>query len=303
MRVHDDWTTAAFDAAPVAPCTGPFVRRDLQRLWWQLRAPAGASLRIVEGDAGMLPLLVDGESHRFLGEADLFDYHSPLGEGIPELVAEYFGSGAPGARLVLDSLPWEAMELVRKGLSDVGAAVDVREHESAAVIDLPADPDDYLAGLGKKERHEVRRKGRRFEAELGPGRVVGATGPAALAEFVRLHRAAAGEKGSFMDDHMARFFAGVLESGSARLDALELEGGRAVAMSVGFEDDDAYYLYNSAYDPGAASASPGIVLLHRLIEGAIGRGLARFDFLKGDETYKYRLGAERRPLYVIEGST
>ena len=45
--------------------------------------------------------------------------------------------------------------------------------------------------------------------------------------------------------------------------------------------------------------SPGVVLLGRLIELTIERGQSLFDFLKGDEHYKYRLGAEARPLYEI----
>jgi hypothetical protein len=28
-----------------------------------------------------------------------------------------------------------------------------------------------------------------------------------------------------------------------------------------------------------------------------------FDFLKGDETYKFRLGAQPRPLFVVETAT
>ena len=46
-----------------------------------------------------------------------------------------------------------------------------------------------------------------------------------------------------------------------------------------------------------------MVLLATLIRSAIERNLGVFDFLKGDEQYKYRMGAEARPLYVLEGST
>jgi CelD/BcsL family acetyltransferase involved in cellulose biosynthesis len=31
-------------------------------------------------------------------------------------------------------------------------------------------------------------------------------------------------------------------------------------------------------------------------------GRSRFDFLKGTEDYKRRLGAEPRPLFLVEGS-
>jgi CelD/BcsL family acetyltransferase involved in cellulose biosynthesis len=74
-----------------------------------------------------------------------------------------------------------------------------------------------------------------------------------------------------------------------------------VAAAFGFGDDRAYYLYNSAYDPGAAATSPGVVLVDLLVRRCLVEGLARLDLLKGDEVYKFRLGARARPLYAVEG--
>ena len=48
-------------------------------------------------------------------------------------------------------------------------------------------------------------------------------------------------------------------------------------------------------------ASPGVVLFSSMIERQIERGVPVFDFLKGDEAYKYRHGAAPRPLFAIEG--
>jgi CelD/BcsL family acetyltransferase involved in cellulose biosynthesis len=78
-------------------------------------------------------------------------------------------------------------------------------------------------------------------------------------------------------------------------------GGVVRASAFGFETHDGYYYYNSAYDPDAAMASPGVVLFSSMIERQIERGVPVFDFLKGDETYKYRHGAAPRPLFAIEG--
>ena len=77
------------------------------------------------------------------------------------------------------------------------------------------------------------------------------------------------------------------------------EDGSPVAAAFGFEDDVAYYLYNSAFDPSAGRVSPGVVLVSLLIERAIATGKTIFDFLKGDEPYKFRLGAEPRPLFEV----
>ena len=50
------------------------------------------------------------------------------------------------------------------------------------------------------------------------------------------------------------------------------------------------------------AASPGIVLLAVVIERLIADGVSRLDLLKGDEPYKFRLGATPRQLYRIEGT-
>jgi CelD/BcsL family acetyltransferase involved in cellulose biosynthesis len=50
-------------------------------------------------------------------------------------------------------------------------------------------------------------------------------------------------------------------------------------------------LYNSGMDSARfLRYSPGIVLTAFLIQHSIENGRAAFDFLRGDETYKYKLG-------------
>ena len=83
------------------------------------------------------------------------------------------------------------------------------------------------------------------------------------------------------------------------MDLLADQQGRATACVFGYSDADGYYLYNSSFDPAFSSSSPGVVLLSSMIEKAVREELSRFDFLKGDETYKRRLGAVHRPLYTV----
>lgn len=103
-----------------------------------------------------------------------------------------------------------------------------------------------------------------------------------------------------MSDDMVRLFTDLLALDGSRLDVLRAGDGSVVAAAFGFEDDEAYYLYNSAFDPAAAAVSPGIVLVDCLIGKAASDGRSRFDFLKGDEVYKRRLGAVARPLFRLE---
>ena len=79
--------------------------------------------------------------------------------------------------------------------------------------------------------------------------------------------------------------------------------GRAAAAVFSFEDSTGFYLYNSAYEPEVGHYSPGNVMLSHLIERVIERGRGVFDFLKGGEPYKFRLGATPRPLYAVSAVT
>lgn len=104
-----------------------------------------------------------------------------------------------------------------------------------------------------------------------------------------------------MTETMQAFFLDLLVTADASIHSLVCDGVIR-ASAFGFETDAGYFYYNSAYDADAALASPGIVLLSSLVEQQIERGAEVFDFLKGDEPYKYRHGAVARPLYLFEGT-
>ncbi len=299
MEIHDRWTTASFDLEPVSPRTGPFVRRELLGVWWRHRAGDG-ELRLLDSGDGLVPLCwVDG-AVRFVGEAGLIDYRSPLGAGTGELIATYLSDLDPGTPLHFDSLPREAATALAAGFATAGLDVVPVRHTTTAVLALPDAFELWLESLTGKQRHEVRRKLRRFETAGGTPRLTRRKGTDAVAAFTELHRKADGAKGRFMTEEMEAFFGSLHQEADAVIDILEGPAATPVAAAFGFEDDDAYYLYNSGFDPAARSLSPGIVMLAALVDRAIRSGKKVFDFLKGDEMYKFRHGARPRPLYEIK---
>ena len=293
------WDAPGFGLAPAAALVGPFPHRGFLEAWWRHRG-AGEPLIVASETALVAARRLAEGTVEFMGEPDLTDYHSPLGADAASLICDLAVTMAPGTRMRFDSLPEEAAEVVAAGLSRAGVAVRREQHAVAVVLDLPASREEYLAGLDAKERHEVRRKRRRFEAALGPGRLVRG-GREGLAAFAAMHRAAAGAKGGFLTGELEAFFADLLDLPGAGLDLLVAEDGRPVAGAFGFRDEQAYYLYNSACQPAAAGASPGVVLVDLRVERASAAGLSLFDFLKVEEPYKYRLGGRARPLFVVEG--
>jgi len=300
VEIHSDWTTTGFDHPPVAEFVGPFAGPALLRAWWDIRGRG--ELAIVEGPGALMALEIDDDTVRFVGEADLFDYHTPRGLGVAKVLTEWARTLPAGTTVEFDSLPGEAADPIAAGLEEAGLSPTAEVHESAAIVELPPDYEEYLAQLDKKQRHETRRKNRRFTEAIGVPRLQRQTGDLAVARFAAMHRLAEGEKGSFMSAEMEQLFASFHGEAGAVVDFLYGEGPEPVAAAFGFEDTAAYYLYNSAYDPGEGAASPGIVLVAELIRQALESGKDRFDFLKGDEIYKYRLGASARPLWRLSAS-
>ena len=76
------------------------------------------------------------------------------------------------------------------------------------------------------------------------------------------------------------------EAGFLRFEELWLEG-QCVASIYGLDDGQQFCYYNSGYDQAWKQASPGMVLLGLSIEAACERGVKRYDFLRGDESYKF----------------
>jgi CelD/BcsL family acetyltransferase involved in cellulose biosynthesis len=186
-----------------------------------------------------------------------------------------------------------------------GWILNLEREDVCPVVTLPegADIDGYLATLGKKERHEIRRKVHRAEA-AGEVRLHDSTDPMAdLEAFIKLHQKRWGELGLFPDTpggEQSRSFARRLfelngPDGPLRLTFLTV-GERRIASGIHFETPDGYLFYNAGIDPEARDLSPGVVMVHAYVRRAIEAGKRRLDLLRGDEPYKYALGAVDEPI-------
>lgn len=293
------WKSEAWLLEPVAAGTGPFTRPGFLQ---SVAAFDDGIPSIWEAEDAALALVVNDVSVAMTGSSDLCDYRSPLGPGATVLVASAVESLGSGRRFEFDSLPLAAAEVVAKGMAAAGLSPETEPHTEAAVLHLPPSFDAYLESIGKKQRHELRRKRRRYEEVVGLVHYERCTNdPWAFSEFARLHRLAPGDKGTFMASDFEAFFAGLHAQPGWGIDLLRHSQNPelATACLFSFIDESGYYLYNSSYDLGLAEASPGNVVLGEAIKGAIELGLTVFDFLKGDEPYKFRLGAESRPLFKV----
>ena len=309
--VQDEWE----QILPECLTNTIFVTPQLQKLWWG-HFGQQSELRILsvrDGNEllGIAPLMCVEGVLSFVGDRDLFDYQDFVVRQGRE--AEFFGILSE----YLVNLRWHRLELTSvpqgsptldyiPGLADgTGVTVEVREEDVTPVVPLPSTWDEYVAALGKKDRHELRRKLRRLERAGNAHQSMcddkGAF-PGCMQDFFRLLRASSPEKSRFLTPQRERFFEDfALElstRGQLRLYFLQVDGVR-VASCICFDYGGAYLLYNSGYDPDYASLSVGLINKALCIREAIEAGRRSFNFLKGTERYKYDLGGRNTTVYEL----
>ncbi len=251
---------------------------------------------------------IDG-TLRFLGGTEVTDYMGPVGlpQTQPELAHALWVAllgrddwRSADLRGLAEDRAW--LGLLRDTAAAQGLSVEETEDQNGVAPFLPLAPSwaDYLEGLPPKLRHEIKRKARKLEAEVGPFQIVSATKQTLipfLDRFVELHRMSEGPKGVFMQPGMEIFFRRLGEAfgprGVFRLTFIEV-GGVKAAGTIGFNFGGTFFLYNSAFDRELQQLGPGMVLVAEDIRLAIEDGCEAFDLLKGDYAYKYRFGARAR---------
>ena len=212
-------------------------------------------------------------------------------------------------RVRLEYVPEDVptLDIAAAVLAESGYRVDRSRLITSPRLALPGDFDTYVQGLGKKERHELRRKIRRLEnATKATFRwASNAERGATLDRFFALHRLSRGEKADFMTPDVERFFRDIADAfaplGRLRLGVLRAHDEDA-AVLFAFAYRGTLALYNAAYDPALASLSIGIVGHAWAIREAIRERFDTYDLLRGDEPYKYDLGATDRWLGRLDAT-
>jgi CelD/BcsL family acetyltransferase involved in cellulose biosynthesis len=172
-------------------------------------------------------------------------------------------------------------------------------------IPLPGDWETYLAGIDKKQRHEIRRKMRRLEMET-PSRWYIVEDEASLEAEVEAFMDMMAQdlnKRRFLTDAMRVQFRAsaqaAFRNGWLQLAFLEI-GNEKAAGYINFDYLNSIWVYNSAINFKFREQSPGWVLLGYLLQWANEHKREIFDFMRGDEDYKYRFGGvDRRVVRAV----
>ncbi|MGQ9832244.1 MAG: GNAT family N-acetyltransferase [Candidatus Villigracilaceae bacterium] len=306
----------------------PFLRHEYLYTWWQTRgggewAQVRLALVCAEDDGhlrGIAPFfLTEHEglpSLLFLGSIEISDFLDlivrpadlhPFIRGLFDFLSD--SDSAVGWRaLDLYNLPEgsPAILALQVEAKTRGWTAEQQVLQPAPYISLPGDFEAYLAGIDKKQRHEIRRKMRR----------VGEGGRSVRWYIVEDEAVLDAEVDSFLelmanDPQKAAFLTGVMRSqmraamhaafrhGWLQLAFLEIDGQKACGY-LNFDYANRIWVYNSGLHPGFMDLSPGWVLLGYLIEWANLNRRAELDFMRGNEAYKYKFGALDRQVLRLK---
>jgi CelD/BcsL family acetyltransferase involved in cellulose biosynthesis len=258
----------------------------------------------------------DGESAlMLLGSIEISDYLDVIArpEDIPaflEALLEHLmgdqahtGNLLDWYNLLESSLTLPAMQATAEKL---GWSYLQEPLQHCPYIPLPGDWEQYMSSIDKKQRHEIRRKMRRAEEYYLPTRWYIADDQSILEQ----------EMDDFLDlmacdPNKARFLTPAMRAqmhlivkaahcaGWLQLAFIEVNGEKAAGY-LNFDYMNHIWVYNSGLDFRFSELSPGWVLLGYLLGWANEHKHQYFDFMRGNEQYKYRFGAvDRRVMRVV----
>jgi CelD/BcsL family acetyltransferase involved in cellulose biosynthesis len=303
-----------------------FLTWEWQHTWWSVYQPG--DLWVIAGYKGdqlvaIAPYFLERDTRivRTIGCVEVTDYLDVIVMAehresfFSALVDLFIEHAADYSVIDLCNIPdgTPTLELLPRYLNERGFAVVVKDEDVCPFIPLPASFDAYIESLDKKNRHELRRKLRRAEVDDEDEKVDWyIVGPehdltAETEKFLTLMAASREDKAEFLTKSRHKeFFKTIIpvlaQKGWLQLSFLTVNG-EAAATYFNFDYANRILVYNSGLLPESyAHLSPGVVLLAYNIKHAIELGRTEFDFLQGNEDYKYRMGGRDRAVKMIEAN-
>lgn len=248
----------------------------------------------------IIPLSIKDDVAHFTGGEEIADYLDAIGPDEKKALAWKTilpTLNAQGATtLVLRNVPEGSGTLAY--FRSVPNAV-ISEEDVTPTITLPSSFDIYLESLDRKNRHELKRKMRKFEAEHQLLTFHPRNGSAIDMNFLIQLMKNDDDKRTFLTADMTEFFSDLPNVCNGSLWQFVLtQENRIVACTVAFHADDTLLLYNSGFDPRYPGA--GWYIKVKTIAWAIEQGLTTYNLLQGNERYKYDLGAKDTNVYRIK---
>ena len=302
----DDILNYEKDASLNWPCV--FVLPSWIHTWWKNFGggfkPCLLSIHQKDQLIGLAMLKTQDHIVSFMGSADICDYLDfivlPGKESVyfPALFDYFRANKITGLDLRCLRPDSVTSRFLKPYAAEAGGSVNCSPDGVSYDVVLPDTWDGYLNLLNSKQRHEVKRKLRRLY-EAGDVRFDVYDDMHLHGDktelFFKLFMESREDKSDFMTSQMAVFFKDMISAMAGanllKLAVLSIDI-KPVATLLFFDFNNGLYLYNNGYDVNYRSLSVGVLSKVLAIEHGIRLEKQVFDFLKGTEIYKSRLGGQ-----------
>jgi CelD/BcsL family acetyltransferase involved in cellulose biosynthesis len=303
-------TTSTWEGLAASEGTVFHTRRFLLA-WWRdrsARSPASrlVTAKVVDGGStlGICAFELAEGVLSFAGGRDVVDYMGPVAVAGREkevacALAEWiFGEMSWTEAFLAGLVHNDAMsQAIADAIVRFALDANIEAYDRAPRIGQASA--GYLAMLNSKRRADVLRKRNRLAEAVGELELAVSTRETVLEALDRL-LAWKSEASPATREFVAEYggFVRAVVEELAAVDAahvVELRAsGRPLASAIMLYHRETAYIYNMSYDMAFATGdhagvAPGVVLVSYLVERSLEQGL-RFDFLKGAQDYKLRLG-------------
>ena len=284
----------------------PFLNYEINKTWFNIFGE-NSNLKIFSDNKNFIaPMYFQKNVAYFCGGQDLFDYHDLISNQKvnKESIKQLFDEILEKVNLIeLKSII--SGSKLHKFTSDIEKEYEVKyiNEDVCPIISLPDTFENYLLQLSKKNRHEIRRKIRKFENNLEFEIIETdeSNVDEHLLEFLRLMKLNP-EKRNFLNQSRIEFMSKIIKyailSNIGNLTFIKIEN-EMVATSFEFKNNDKLFVYNSGYNDNYSEYSVGLLNHIYNIKNKISE-YKFIDFLRGPEEYKYRIGCINQDLITIK---
>jgi len=286
----------------------PFLNYDVNKMWHDILGQNYKLNILTDMKSFIAPIAIKDNIAYFCGSKDVFDFHNliydkNINNQSIKLIIDHL--------LIYDKvLKIELNSIIQKShlhdcLINLQDDYDIEfvDEDVSPGISLPDSFDEYLSNLTKKNRHEIRRKIRKFEKNFEL-KIINANHENVdklLLEFIRLMKLNP-EKKLFLNQDRVNFMSKIIKysvlEGRGELNFIEINKD-LVSTSFAFKNNEKLFVYNSGFNNDYSEYSVGLINHVFNIKNKINT-YNYIDFLRGDEEYKYRIGCEDRKLLTIK---
>jgi hypothetical protein len=276
----------------------PFSAYDWHRIYFDTIGTKYKPLILYAPDLNTIaPFAQNDQELIFSGGYEVSDYCDLIGpeNNKPSAWAEIISYLKTNnySNLILNNIPESSTTLSYfQNLAQTDNRIQIVSEDTTPIIKLPDNYADYLSTLDRKSRHEMLRKTRKFEREFPNFQIITNQNPKSdlqnLFTLMRLDE----DKRQFLTSDMENFFIQICNTfqPSTNIQSLWVDE-KPAAVNLAFTLPKTFLLYNSGFDNTRFSGA-GFYLKTKSIQYAIEHQIADYNFLQGNERYKYELGGQ-----------